>query len=131
MKKLNVTGQFLSVGMSSIMVPDNLTIEEAIEYAKEHISDIPVPTQSDCVPDSDQIDEENCDFDETTPSCFTVCKYLCLQTYSANPNEYGADFISGKIYYGNETTTYVNSSENGSRVWLGEDFNKVFKKCEE
>lgn len=64
MKKLNVTIEFSKVGVSSIMVPDNLTLEEAIEYAKEHINEIPIPSQSDYICGSDIIDEENCNFDE-------------------------------------------------------------------
>lgn len=64
MKKLNVTIEFSMVGVSSIMVPDNLTLEEAIEYAKNHINEIPTPSQADYICDSDIIDEHNCDFDE-------------------------------------------------------------------
>lgn len=64
MKKLNVTIEFAKVGVSSIMVPDNFTLEEAIEYAKEHINEIPLPSQSDYISDSDIIDEDNCNFDE-------------------------------------------------------------------
>lgn len=64
MKKLNVTIEFSMVGVSSIMVPDNLTLEEAIEYAKEHIAEIPTPHEAEYICDSDIIDEENCDFAE-------------------------------------------------------------------
>ena len=64
MKKLNVTIIYSVVGVSSIMVPDNLTIEEAIEYAKEHINEIPTPFQAEYISDSDVIDEENCNFDK-------------------------------------------------------------------
>lgn len=38
MRKLNVTVQCMAVYNSSIMVPRELTFEEAIKYAKEHIS---------------------------------------------------------------------------------------------
>lgn len=64
MKKLNVTVVFQSVGMSSIMVPDGLTIEEAIQYAKNHIDEIPTPCEAEYICDSDEIDEENCDFED-------------------------------------------------------------------
>ena len=37
MRKLNVTVQCMAVYNSSIMVPRELTFEEAIKYAKEHI----------------------------------------------------------------------------------------------
>lgn len=36
MRKLNVTVQCVAVYNSSIMVPRELTFEEAIKYAKEH-----------------------------------------------------------------------------------------------
>lgn len=36
MRKLNVTVQCMAVYNSSIMVPRELTFEEAIKYAKEH-----------------------------------------------------------------------------------------------
>ena len=40
MKKFNVTCTCLAVYSSHIMVPDELTFEEAIKYAKEHINEI-------------------------------------------------------------------------------------------
>lgn len=40
MRKLNVTVQCVAVYNSSIMVPRELTFEEAIKYAKEHIDEI-------------------------------------------------------------------------------------------
>lgn len=61
MKVLNVTVQCMAVYNSSILVPDDLTLEEAIAYAKEHIDEIPCG-ELDYISDSDEIDEENCDF---------------------------------------------------------------------
>ena len=48
---------------SSIKVPADLSLKEAIDYAKNHLEDIPQGTL-DYVSDSDQLDEENCDFAE-------------------------------------------------------------------
>lgn len=62
MKRLNVTIQCLAVYNNHIDVPDNLTFEEAITYAKEHIGEIPLGTL-EYVRDSDTLDEGNCDFD--------------------------------------------------------------------
>lgn len=62
MKKLNVTVNCMAVYNSAIEVPDNMTINEAIEYAKEHINEIPVG-ELEYISDSDELDEENCDFD--------------------------------------------------------------------
>jgi hypothetical protein len=66
MKKLNVTIVYQMVGMSSISIPNDMTIEDAIQYAKEHIDEIPTPSpnNSNWIRYSDNIDEENCDFEE-------------------------------------------------------------------
>ena len=63
MKKLNVTVQCMAVYNSSIEVPDNMSIEEAIIYAKENINKIPTNTL-EYISDSDVLDEENCDFEK-------------------------------------------------------------------
>lgn len=63
MRKLNVTIQCLAIYNSSIMVPSELTFEEAIEYAKKHIAEIPLGTL-EYVSESDNLDVENCDFDD-------------------------------------------------------------------
>lgn len=63
MKRLNVTVQCMAVYCSSIDVPDEMTLEEAIEYAKDHINEIPLGAM-EYVSDSDELDEENCDFEE-------------------------------------------------------------------
>lgn len=63
MRKLNVTVQCIAVYNSSIMVPCELTFEEAIKYAKEHIDEINLG-ELEYISDSDELDEENCDFDE-------------------------------------------------------------------
>lgn len=63
MKKLNVTVNCMAIYNSYIEVPDNMNIEEALQYAKEHISNIPLGVL-EYIPDSDELDEENCDFEE-------------------------------------------------------------------
>lgn len=62
MKRLNVTVTCMAVYNSAIEVPDDMTIEEAIEYAKEHINEIPIG-ELKYISDSDELDEENCNFD--------------------------------------------------------------------
>ena len=63
MKRLNVTVMCKAVYSSGIEVPDDMTLEEAIEYAKQHIQDIPVG-ELDWIENSDEIDEDNCDFEK-------------------------------------------------------------------
>lgn len=63
MKRLNVTIQCLAIYNSVIDVPNDMNIEDAIEYAKNHLSDIPLGVM-EYVHDSDQLDEDNCCFDD-------------------------------------------------------------------
>ena len=63
MKRLNVTVTCMAVYCSGIDVPDEMNLEEAIEYAKKHIDEIPIG-ELEWISDSDEIDEENCDFEE-------------------------------------------------------------------
>lgn len=63
MKKLNVTVQCEAVYDSSIEVPDNMSIEEAIEYAKKYINEIPLG-ELEYISDSDELDEESCEFED-------------------------------------------------------------------
>lgn len=74
MRKLNVTVQCMAVYNSSIMVPRELTFEEAIKYAKEHIDEINLG-ELEYISDSDELDEENCNFDEEEDTDFD-CRVL-------------------------------------------------------
>lgn len=65
MKTLNVSVQCMATYTSSIEVPDDMTREEAIEYAKKHINEIPIKSELEYISDSDQVDEENCYFEIT------------------------------------------------------------------
>ena len=62
-KTLNVSILCQAYYNSSIEASDNLSREEALDYAREHLSDIPLG-DLEYVTDSDQLDEENCDFAE-------------------------------------------------------------------
>ena len=63
-RRLNVTVTCQAVYNSSIAVPANLSFEEAIAYAKAHLEDIPLGTL-EYISDSDELDEENCDLEES------------------------------------------------------------------
>ena len=64
MKKLHLTVYVTSIGDTSIRVPDNLTVEEAIQYAKEHLSEVALPSNLDPDHGTMVLDEENCDFED-------------------------------------------------------------------
>ena len=48
---------------SSIEVPYEMDFDEAIEYAKKHLDEIPLE-ELEYVNSSDWLDEENCEFEE-------------------------------------------------------------------
>ena len=60
-KTINITAQCLAVYNSSIEVPFDMSLEEAVQYAKDHIDEISIG-ELEYISDSDQIDEENCCF---------------------------------------------------------------------
>ncbi len=62
-KRLNLTVNCQTVYNSSLLVPANLTFEEAITYAKTHLQDAPL-TVLEYVKGSDILDEDNCAFDD-------------------------------------------------------------------
>lgn len=62
-KVLNLTINCSAVYNTSIEVPEEMSFEEAIEYAKQHLDDAPL-TELEYVEGSDELDEENCDFEE-------------------------------------------------------------------
>ena len=64
MKTLNVTIVCQAVYNSHIDVPDEMTLEEAIEYAKKHLDECNIETELEYISDSDVLDEGNCDFAE-------------------------------------------------------------------
>ena len=64
MKTLNVTIVCQAVYNSHINVPDEMTLEEAIEYAKNHLDECNIETELEYISDSDVLDEGNCDFAE-------------------------------------------------------------------
>ena len=64
MKTLNVTIVCQAAYNSHINVPDEMTLEEAIKYAKEHLNECTIETELEYISDSDMLDEENCEFAE-------------------------------------------------------------------
>ena len=61
-KRLHVTVQCMAVYDSYIDVPACYSLDDAIEYAKDNLHEIPLG-QMEYVQDSDILDEENCDFE--------------------------------------------------------------------
>ncbi len=66
-KKLNVVCTCTSYYTSSIEVPADYTLEQAIAYAKEHIDEISIESDLEYIGDSDELDEEHCEFAERMP----------------------------------------------------------------
>lgn len=68
MKKFDVTIVCSATYTGNIEVPDDATFEEAIELAREALPNIPLG-ELEYIPDSDELDEENCSFDESSSCC--------------------------------------------------------------
>jgi divalent metal cation (Fe/Co/Zn/Cd) transporter len=64
MKRLHITLVYSVVGDTHLDVPDELSVEEAIEYAKEHMDYVRLPYNAEYIEDSEVLDEENCDFED-------------------------------------------------------------------
>lgn len=62
MKTLRIKMSYTYVGDTSIEVPDNMTFEEAYEYAQDHIDDIPIAVNAEYISYSDNFELEDCDF---------------------------------------------------------------------
>ena len=91
MKRLNVTVTVSMVGDSSILVPDELNLDEAIEYAKNHLHAISLPENLEYIESSDIIDEDNCDFDDSS-----FPKLAIFDTHGADSvlNKYSGFIVS-------------------------------------
>ena len=71
-KRLNISMAYTFVGTTGIDIPVSLLAgksegeqyEIAYEYAKDHIDEIPVAHDAEYVPDSDQFDIDDIDFEE-------------------------------------------------------------------
>lgn len=68
-KVLNVTCTCIATYTSSILVPEYMTIEEAMDYAEQNLDVIPINSDLSYVPDSDQLDRENCNFEDDSEEC--------------------------------------------------------------
>ena len=63
MKTFNLTVLCQAYYTSSIEVPDDFTREQALEYARKHLDLCPIDSPLEYISDSDELDDENCDFD--------------------------------------------------------------------
>lgn len=61
-KRLHIKMAYTFVGDTYIDVPAELTLEEAAEYAQEHLSEIPVAENAEYIMDSDYFDLDDCEF---------------------------------------------------------------------
>lgn len=75
MKKLDVTVWCKAIYNSSVLVPDDYSVEEAIKYAKDNLNNIPLGVLA-YISDSDSLDEENC---FSMKLMFLICKSLVFK----------------------------------------------------
>ena len=69
MKTFNLTVLCQAYYTSSIEVPDDFTREQALEYARKHLDLCPIDSPLEYISDSDELDDENCDFEQEGISC--------------------------------------------------------------
>lgn len=60
-KPFNVTVGVLVYGTVTVSVPERATLEQAIQWAKDNINEIPIPNNLDGK--IIEIDDDNCDFE--------------------------------------------------------------------
>lgn len=63
-RTLNLTVKCQASYSSRIEVPADLTLNEAIEYAKQRLDEVPIEGHLEYVSGSDVLDIDNCDFNE-------------------------------------------------------------------
>lgn len=87
----------------TIRVPDHLTLEEALQYAMEHLDEVPMPSNLDPAHESMTLDEENCDFedepgDDESPKPWQTCEkhgYCTVLGKYSNPTVFDCDKYCG------------------------------------
>lgn len=63
-RTLNLTVKCRASYSSRIEVPADLTLNEAIEYARQRIDEVPIKGGVRYIPGYDSLDIDNCDFSE-------------------------------------------------------------------
>ena len=63
-KTLHLTVFVTGVGDTSIQVPEEMSLEEALKYAAEHADEIRMPSNVDFNSSNLVFDEDNCDFED-------------------------------------------------------------------
>lgn len=144
-KTLNVTCSCMATYNSSIEVPADMSLEDAIEYAKEHIDEIDIDTPLEYVGDSDSIDEDNCEFSEsncndnedneikpiTTVDPIATVDELIDAIESNNDLEW---YVSKYADYSNLKESYLEftgSSPAGEDISFSIDFDASKLPCEQ
>lgn len=137
-KTLNVTCSCMATYSSSIEVPADMSLEDAIEYAKEHIDRINV-AELEYVYDSDSINEESCSFDEDEVLDYKDKKIKPIATVnelidaieSNNDLEW---YVSKYADYSNLKESYLQfegSSPAGEDISFSIDFDASKLPCEQ
>lgn len=144
-KTLNVSCSCMATYNSSIEVPADMSLEDAIEYAKEHIDEIDIDTPLEYVGDSDSIDEDNCEFSEsncndnedneikpiTTVDPIATVDELIDAIESNNDLEW---YVSKYTDYSNLEQSYLQfnaSSPAGEDISFSIDFDERKLPCEQ
>lgn len=63
-RSLKVYCSCMATYTGHIDVPADLSLEDAIKYAENHIDEVPIETNLEYISDSDEIDKGLCEFDD-------------------------------------------------------------------
>lgn len=98
MKRLHLTVFVTSVGDTGIWVPDDMSLDEALQYAREHLNEVSLPGNLDPDRGSMSLDEENCDFEDADPDSaeqpWQTCRqkgYCTVLGEHSNPTVFDCD----------------------------------------
>lgn len=137
-KTLNVTCSCMATYNSSIEVPADMSLEDAIEYAKEHIDRISV-AELEYVNDSDSINEESCSFDEDEVLDYKDKEIKPIATVDELIDAIGSNddlewYVSKYADYSNLKESYLQfegSSPAGEYISFSIDFDASKLPCEQ
>lgn len=89
MRRLNVTVNCYASYESSIMVPADMSLRDAIKYARDHINEINVGELQYLPWGNEEIDEFNSSFDDNPTPCRTGCISLIVRQEDRDDEPFG------------------------------------------
>lgn len=128
MKKLNVTVQCMAVYNSTIEVPEDMSLEDALDYAEAHLDEIPLGAL-EYVRDSDQLDRENCDFDDFDHQCLLGKNSTGYQVVLVEFEDVNVDFKLKNFNAETESVRKGLAQIRDWKRWMDDNRRYFFDSC--